>query len=100
MTDEEKKKLLDDYHSEVMWLRDHVPLDDIYEFSQQLRMNAEFFLGRLMLKTDVMQDLKTDKMLANYVRNLVALEAMRVNDYQGTINTDIEVLECEDYNPR
>jgi len=93
LTDEEKKKLLDGYREEVDWLRHRVPRDDIYEFAQQLRMSAEFFMGRLMMKTDVIEDAKTDNYLAMHVRNLTSLYAMQRDNYTGSINTEIQVIE-------
>lgn len=93
MTDDEKKKLLDDYYEDVAWLRAHVPMDDIYEFAQQLKMNAEYFMGRLMQEIDVSKEVKNDPTLANYVRNLSALFYMKSENYPGTINTDIDVIE-------
>ena len=93
MTDDEKKKLLDDYREEVDWLRHRVPMDDIYEFAQQLRMSAEFFMGKLMMKTDIIEDAKKDNILAMHVRNLTSLHAMQRDNYNGSINTEIQVIE-------
>ena len=93
MTDQEKKKLLDDYFNDVVWLRNHVPRDDIYEFAQQLLMSSEFLLAYLMKKVDLVAEASNDKMLASYVRNLVAIRAMKSTDFDGTINTEVNVME-------
>ncbi len=80
------KECLEDFEKDVKWLRDHVPLDDIYEFSQQLLMASEFFLGKRGECTEVQKLFEEDELLLKWARNIFNLQRMKDADYQGIIS--------------
>ncbi len=97
--DQEKQQLLDEYNSDIQWLRDHVALDDVYDFAQQCLMSSNYFLYRLSTFMDIGEEVKNDPALRNKVKSLLALQLMKKTGSTEMINTEIIIQLDEDNNP-
>jgi hypothetical protein len=75
------------YDDNVRWLRQHVPMDDVYEFAEQTIMCAEYFLANLNGVMDLGSKMQNDKIFAGWVKNLVGIRAIKEQNINISIKT-------------
>jgi len=96
MEDNYKTQALQKYNDNVVWLRQNVPMDDVYEFTEQVLMCAESFLNKLNEKTDLYQEMEDDYAFSTWVNNIAQIRHYcRTREPGQIIVSDIQFLDEE-----
>jgi hypothetical protein len=61
------------FESRVLWLERNIPPDDIYPFAQQALLAAEFFIYKYMDHVEIDDEMKKDKNVNEWVRNILGM---------------------------
>ena len=86
--------LLNEYHEDVKWLREHVARDDIYDFAHQAFMIASFFLGKVVQQSEnVMDVFKEDAQACHYMKMLLSIRSAKEDGFTGILTTNISIVE-------
>ena len=81
------------YEENVIWLRNNVPPDDIYEFAEQALMAAEVMIDKIDEVDDIEKACKEDEHLKGWVENVVGLRILKQQNYMGGLNVSIGFYE-------
>lgn len=80
------EKRREKYLRRVKFLRENIPLDDIYEFTEQALSCADFFLFMWSRYTDVIEECENDAVTHSYVFNLLGLRSLEEKGYNQGIS--------------
>lgn len=70
---DEIEEFQEKFESRILWLQKNIPPDDIYGFSLQALLAAEFFIYRLMEKTNINEAMDKDITTNNWVKYIIGL---------------------------
>lgn len=73
MNESEKEKLLRSFELYVSWLRNNIPPDDIYEFTQQLLLACAVFMRDIEFSEDFKKKMDENFELLVWYTNVSAL---------------------------
>jgi len=77
---------MEQFKSNVCWLKEIIPPEDIYDFAEQALMASEFFINELGELIDLREEIKVRKPLATWINNVIGMRVLKENDYKGKIN--------------
>jgi len=89
----DNEELLKEFYKNVEWLRDNVPPDDIYLFTEQTFMAALFFLHKWSTHEDLNQASKEDEIARKWIKNILGLLRCREMGINIELDLNLESLE-------
>ena len=90
----DKKKLLEKFEKNVLYLRRNIPPDDIYMFAEQTYMAAMFFLYKWSDHVDIQKEMDRDEPTNVWVSNLLTLQELR--DKNADISLEVKYNEDDE----
>ncbi len=78
------------YRKNVEWLKVNIPRDEIYEFTEQSLIAAEFFLHKWNDWVDVAEECRKDKVTHLWVSNILGIRRLKEKGFSGGIQTNID----------
>jgi len=86
--EEAKKKVEQEYLDGVKWLREHVAPDDVYDFAHQSLLAAEYFIYKMYVEMDFHEELKKDRLFANWIHNVTAIQKLKDDGFHGILDVN------------
>lgn len=74
------------FNSRVRFLRNNIPLDDIYDFTEEALMAADFFLKKWAEHTSISDEIADSKEAYVWVSNIVNLRKLYKNGHNEGIS--------------
>lgn len=99
MNETEKKKQFEIFESNVKWLRNAIPRDDVYDFAEQTLMACDYFIYKLNELSDLPNEGVKDPLLEGWLKNIMFIRRSRKEKYQGIIQVSMRLVD-EDNNSR
>lgn len=90
----DKEELLHQFNKNVEWLRNNVPPDDIYLFTEQTFMASLFFLHKWSEHEDLNIACEEDPIARKWIRNIMGL--VRCRDLGLNIQLDLNMESIEE----
>lgn len=90
MSDEYTKRVMDQFEQDVIWLQEHLPPDDVYQFCQQCLIGAAFLVDKWKQGADFEELANKDPLTRVWLQNIYGILGLQRTDIKGIINTDME----------
>ena len=82
------------FEERSLWLRERIAPDDIYDFAEQTIMCAEFFLMKFINYVELEKEMRKDKVLDVWVKNIVSIRFLKNSGASGgKINTELKHID-------
>jgi hypothetical protein len=93
--DETDKQVLEEYHQDVQWIRDHIARDDVYDFATQSLQMAMQLLCKLLPYINLEDEMEQDAEFCMMVRNIAGLAHMKKTGSTENISVGIKIVGLE-----
>lgn len=90
LSEEDRERYQAKFDSDVQWLRNNIPPDDIYDFSEQALMAADFFINELSLYVDLNEEAQINKLFGVWLKNIVGLRLLKNSNMNGRIEMNLK----------
>jgi hypothetical protein len=90
MMDDYNKRVMAQFDQDVIWLQQHLPPDDVYQFCQQALIGAAFLIDKWKAGEDYSQLAKSDPLTRVWLDNIYGILGLQRTIVDGLINTDME----------
>lgn len=93
--DVDKKQVLDKFEANVRFLREVVPPDDIYIFTELTYMAALYFLHKWSHLEDLDEEMENCEVSKAWIGNILRMLKARNEGDKTPFNFDVEEFECD-----
>ena len=79
------------FNKNVLWLKSHIPENDIYNFAEQALMGAEFFMQKWAHLTDAPKEMEQCSKTDKWVKNVFSIRQAKVDEIKNQISTKMSM---------
>lgn len=90
MTDEYNKRVMAQFEKDVIWLQQHLPPDDVYQFCQQALIGAAFLVEKWKNGENFSELAQNDPLTRVWLQNIFGILGLQRTNVKGLINTDFD----------
>lgn len=90
MSDDYLDEVMSRFEKDVIWLRNHLPPDDVYQFCQQCLLGAVFLVDKWKSGKDFQELANKDPLTRVWLQNIYGILALQNTDIDGIVNVDMK----------